>query len=339
MSKEIRAGMGIGMIDENKYRILYLYNWLVKHTDAEHPMTTAELIRMLKEEYDIEVNRNTITKDLSILKKCNFHIEMVRTPQNNRYYWDGNIFETPEIKLMMDAISPSKFITQKESERLINKLMTFVNSETAEHLKRNVFVTGRVKSSNEKGYYIEDALNDAINDRKKVSFQYMEYDVYKKCRLKNSGQFYILSPYTLIWDGDYYYVIGFCDSHNKIQTFRLDRIARQPVILEEDIVPMPPYFRLAEYYKSVFRMYDTDEPVFVELLCENSMMNAIIDQFGKTVNTRIVNDTHFIVKAEVCASPTFYRWIFGWDGRVKILKPQEIRQKYKKMLSRALEIY
>ena len=141
----------------------------------------------------------------------------------------------------------------------------------------------------------------------------------------------------MIWDGDYYYVIGYCDSHNKVQTFRLDRIDQRPEILDEIIEPAPEDFTLSKYYRTVFRMYDTDEPEQVALLCENHVMKAIIDNFGLEADTEVVDEAHFRANVTVCTSPTFYRWVFGWGGAVKILEPESVQSEYKKMLRQALK--
>ncbi|MDO4556378.1 MAG: WYL domain-containing protein [Lachnospiraceae bacterium] len=323
-------------VNGTKFRILYLYQILVRYSDADHPISTVELTQMLKEKYNMDVNRNTLANDLDILRESGLHIEVIRSTQN-RYYYDGRIFDVPELKLLVDAVSSSKFITERKSEQLIGKLLTLTNIDNAAKLRRHIYISGRVKSDNEKGYYIVDAINDAIDLKRKISFLYTDYNGDKQRIIKHDGNPYIVSPYALIWDGDYYYVIGHCDSHDKIQTFRLDRIERQPEILEEIIEPAPDEFNLAQYNKTVFRMYDTDEPVAVKLLCENHVMKAIIDSFGLNVDTMKVDDDHFLANVTVCASPTFYCWIFGWCGAVKIQEPMSVKDEYKKMLKQALK--
>jgi len=325
------------MENGTKFRILYLFQYLVQHSDADHPFSTVELIRMLKEKHAIDVNRNTIGKDLDIMRQSGLHIEVIHSTQN-KYYFDGRTFDVPELKILVDAVSSSKFITERKSEQLITKLLTLTNSYNAAKLRRHLYPAGRVKSDNEKGYYIVDATNDAIDMKRKISFQYADFDGNKQRVLRRDGQPYIMSPYALIWDGDYYYVIGHCDSHDKIQTFRLDRIIRQPEILEEIIEPAPVDFSLAEYNKAAFRMYDTDETVEVTLLCENHIMKALIDNFGMDVDTELVSKEHFKTRVTVYTSPTFYRWVFSWSGAMKILEPESVRMEYRKMLERAMEL-
>lgn len=319
-----------------KFRILYLYQILVQYSDSEHPISTMELIRMLKEKYDIDVNRNTIGKDLDIMDKSGLHIKMIRSTQN-KYFYDGQTFNIPELKLLVDAIAASKFITERKSEVLIGKLLSLANEFGAAKLRRHLYTTGRVKSDNEKGYYIVDVINDAIDLRRKISFQYTEYNTEKQRILKNDGKPYVVSPYSLIWDGDYYYVIGFSELRNKLQTFRLDRIDKSPEILDEPVIPMPEDFDLATYHKAVFRMYDTDKATEVTLFCENFIMRAIIDNFGLDVKIKKIDNEHFEAHVNVCTSPTFYQWVFGWNGKMKILKPESVLKEYRRMAKKALE--
>ena len=319
-----------------KLRILYLYQHLLKYSDAEHPISTGQLIEDLKTQYDIDVNRNTLANDLAMLHKSGFNIEVIHS-QSNSYYIDTQTFDMAELKVLIDAISSSKFITKKKSEELIDKLLSLTSEHGAAQLRRHVYVEGRVKSDNEKGYYIVDAINEAIDTGHKIRFQYADYSTKKRKVLRHGGEPYIVSPYALIWDGDYYYVVGFSEKRGIIQSFRLDRIFKTPEMLADEALPAPKSFNIDAYAQSIFRMYDTDRPVEVELLCKNHIMNAIIDRFGKSIHVHEMDNDHFTVKAMVCASPTFYRWVFGWNGDMKIIGPGNIKEEYKAMVMKALE--
>ena len=324
------------MENGNKLRLLYIYQHLFRYSDAEHPITTPELLRYLKEEHGMDVNRTTLPGDFAMMEKAGLHFEVVRSRQN-KYYFDGRLFDVPELKVLIDAISSSKFIPEKKSKELIRKLTTLTSEYNAERLRRHVTVEGRVKSENERAYYILDAVNTAIDKNCKIRFQYTEYGNRRRKVLKNSGEYYIVSPYALVWDGDYYYMIGYCDNREHMRNFRLDRIYKTPVILEdEDAVPEPEDFNLADYSRKVFRMFGSDEETEVELLCETGMMNGIVDQFGTNVKTEVVDEDHFKATVTVCPSPTFYRWVFGWNGGIKILGPKYIKDEYRKMLLKAL---
>ncbi len=323
------------MENRTKLRILYLYQHLMQHTDAEHTLSTAELMKILEEQYSVKVSRNTISNDLAILHDCGLHIEHYESTQN-KYYYDGHIYELPELKVLVDAISSSKFITQRKSDELIAKLLTLTNSQNAANLRRHIYVSGRAKSDNENGYYIADAINTAIDNKRKISFHYTDFDMTKQRYISNDGKPYTVSPYTLIWDGDYYYMRGFCDERQEMRNFRLDRIAEQPKILNQIAVMPPNDYNPAGYSKHVFQMYDTDKPVAVQLYCHVSVMKYLIDNFGKNFDSEIIDNTHFKAKIDVCTSTTFYRWIFGFDGLIKIIGPDSAVLEYKTRLKSAL---
>lgn len=325
------------MESNTKLRILYLYQHLLRCSDADHPISTGQLIENLKTEYDIDVNRNTLANDLAMLNKSGFNIEVIHS-QSNSYYIDTQTFDQAELKVLIDVISSSKFITEKKSKALIDKLLSLTSEHSSAKLRRHVYVEGRVKSDNEKGYYIVDVINEAIDTQRKIRFQYADYSTKKRKVVRHDGEYYVVSPYALIWDGDYYYVVGYSEKRSIVQSFRLDRFYKTPELVDEPRIEPPKNFSLDAYAKSVFRMYDTDEPVEVKLLCENRLANAIIDRFGKSVMMDEADINHFIITVEVCASPTFYRWVFGWNGDVKILGPEKVVEEYRKMAKKALEL-
>ena len=173
-------------------------------------------------------------------------------------------------------------------------------------LKRNNYVVNRIKPDNEQIYYIIDAINDAINAGKQISFQYYDYTGLKKKVLKNKGEVYKLSPYKLLWCGDYYYVLGYSEKKSKVINFRVDRIASKPEILDKDIVPMPDDFDIENYTKEVFFMF-SGEKVLVDLRCDNSLMKNISQSY-------------------------FFGWVFGFNGKVQILAPESVKEQYRQMI-------
>lgn len=257
--------------------------------------------------------------------------------REKKYYLEDRLFELPEIKLLIDAVQASKFNSISKSRDFIAKLTQLTSDTNATKLKSNVVVTGRVKSDNEKSYYIVEAINDAVNESKRVSFTYTDYNAQKERVLQNDGEPYLISPYALIWDGDYYYVPSLDHERNQLNIFQVDRISRPPEILEEPAAPPLEDLILADCSREVFQMYDTDEPIEVSLLCENTLVKHLIDQFGLDVPTELVDENHFRVKVLVYASPTFYRWVFGWCGRRKIEAPPSVLEEYRSLARAALE--
>lgn len=322
--------MTVKKVTEAKPRVLCLLKLLEKYTDEDHQLTTSELSSLLENEYGLTVHRVTFKKDIEALQAMGYDIVETRSSQN-KYFLGSREFELPELKLLIDAVESSKFITSTKSKELIEKIHSLTSIHQVEKLKRNNYVVRNVKPNNEQIYYIVDAVNDAINSNKQISFQYYDYTGLKKKVLKNKGEIYKLSPYHLVWNGDYYYVLGYSDKREKVISFRVDRIASVPTILNKDNIPMPKDFDLNEFTRSVFFMYGGDK-VQVNLRCENGLMKTIIDRFGEDVTTLAYDMESFRVVVDVEASPTFYGWVFGFGGKIEILGPEVIREEYEKQI-------
>lgn len=239
---------------------------------------------------------------------------------------------------MIDAVEASKFITEEKSGQLISKLKNQASVYQAEKLKRNTLVMNRVKPNNEDIYVIVNLLNEAINKKRAISFQYYEYSALKKKVLRNKGETYIISPYHLIWSGDFYYLVGYSEKREKVVSFRVDRIAPTPKILRTVAEPMPAKFDLIKYTKEVFSMY-AGEHVQISLRCENSLMKTIIDRFGEDVTVFAYDMKSFRAIVEVSASPTFYGWVFGFGGKIQILGPEKVKMDYQEMVLEAAGQY
>lgn len=318
---------------ETKPRILYLKKILEERTDEENPLSTKQLINILNDEYGISAHRTTVTKDIEALQEFGMDIVTIHSTQS-KYFVASRKFELPELKLLIDAVESSKFITKKKSDALIEKIHTMTSPGQVAKLKRNNYVVNRIKPDNEQIYYIIDTINDAINAGKQISFQYYDYTGLKKKELKNKGEIYKYSPYKLLWSGDNYYVIGYSEKKSKVVNFRVDRIAGMPEILDKDILPMPDDFDIENFTKEVFFMFP-GEKVMVDLRCDNSLMKTMVDCFGEDVTTLAYDMTSFRVQTEVSASPTFFGWLFGFNGKVQILAPESLKEQYKQMIMNA----
>ena len=289
-----------------------------------------EAMEILEKEYGISTSRGTVSDDIKVLQEFGMEIEVEPSTQN-RYYLIGRKFDLPELKALIDATESARFITKEKSDVLAQKLSSLSSLNNASVLTRNIDVENRIKAENEKIYYIIDALNEAINRKKKVSFQYFTYNVKKQKKLKYEGYTYVFSPYKLIWNGDYYYVVGYSEKHKGIGSFRLDRMARQPNVLDEDAASPPKGFNLNTYLNSMFRMYNGHRKE-IELICDNDVMDAIIDKFGKEVKVLANDMKSFRVIVNTAVGSVFYSWIFGFAGKVSIKSPEEIRDEYKQLV-------
>lgn len=322
------------MDNDSKLRPLYLAKILYEQTDEEHYLTTVQLINILEEKYNIKAHRQTIKSEIELLRKFGLEIQEIKSVQN-RYNICSRDFENAELKLLIDAVESAKFITAGKSKELVAKLSSLAGNFGAEKLKRNVCCEGRIKSDNERIYIIVDVINEAINDGKKISFPYFQYNIKKEHQLKHNGNPYVLSPLHLVWNGDFYYLVGVADD-NSIRNFRVDRIAKCPTILDEDSIQAPEDFNIDDYINTTFRMFNA-EHTDVELLCNNDVIDSIIDRFGEDVVITEDENEKFKITVNVATSHIFYNWIFGFGGKVKILRPENIRIKYEEMLKNALE--
>ena len=317
-----------------KLRPLYLAKILYEQTDEEHYLTTAQLMQILEEQFGITSHRQTIKADIDLLKQFGLEIEEVKSVQN-RYNLYGRQFDIPELKLLIDAVESSKFITANKSQELVEKLSKLAGEHASAGLKRNVCCENRVKPGNEKVYLIIDAINEAINDNKKISFQYFHYDENKKQQLKRDGKPYVITPLHLVWNGDYYYMIGVYDYKQRLGSFRVDRIAKRPTILEEDGTPAPEGFDVNEHINTTFRMFNSTHAE-VELICDNDVMDSIIDRFGEEVSTCPYDQQSFKAIVNIAVSNVFYSWVFGFGGKVKISSPEHVKERYADMLRSAV---
>ena len=316
-----------------KLRPFYVAKMLYEQTDEDHYLTIVQIMDQLERDYGIVTSRGTVSDDIKVLQAFGIEIEVEPSIQN-RYYLIGRRFDLPEIKTLIDAVESARFIPKEKSAVLVKKLGALTSRNYVASLVRNVDVENRIKADNEKIYYIMEALNDAINEGKKVSFQYYTYNAQKEQELKHNGEVYIFSPYKLIWNGDYYYVVGYSEKHKGIGSFRLDRIVKQPDILDEDTVQPPHDFDLNVYLNSMFRMYNGNRKE-IELICDNDVMDAVIDKFGKDVAVQEIDDRTFKTVVTTSVGSVFYSWIFGFCVKVKIVGPADVKEEYAAMVGKA----
>lgn len=317
-----------------KSRLVVLAKMFYTLTDEEHTMTNIDILEYLME-HDAPANEKTLRSDIRLLKELGFDIVTI-VSRPNRYYQGKREFTLPELKLLIDAVCSSRFITTKKSHDLGTKLAELASDNQKKELHRNVYATNRVKNSNESIYGMVDMINEAINSHRKIKFKYREYTGDLKPILRNDGEVYELSPYALFWNEDFYYVIGWSDKHSNVSTFRADRIVNL-VITDERAVKKPEDFNLDDYSRRIFEMYD-GEPTEVKLEVRNDLAKYLVDRFGTDLETTPTGDDYFQVTVEVSLSPTFYAWVFRFGGEIRILSPvravNEITEMSKALLNR-----
>jgi hypothetical protein len=318
-----------------KLRPFYLAQILYERTDEDHSLSTAELMEILENEYGIKTHRQRIPADVEVLRSFGMEIQEIMSSQK-RYNLISREYDIAEIKLLIDAVESSKFITKKKSEELVAKLSKMAGRNQAENLKRNISAEDRIKYDNESILLIIDGINEAINAGKKISFLYFKYDVRKEPKLRNDGKPWIFSPHKLVWNGDFYYMVGVFDNGKRVGTFRVDRIMKRPDILEEDALPFPADFDFEKHLQTSFRMYGTKYTT-VDLICSNDVMDAILDKFGKDVTTYCYDMENFRVEADVVPSTVFYSWVFGFGGDVVINGPANVKEEYKQLVQKVAD--
>ncbi len=320
------------MKNEKKSRIIYLLKYLMEESDEHNPISTRDITEYLST-LGMSVHRETIADDITLLQESGIDLIKIKSSPN-KYFVGTRKFEFPELKLLVDAVQSSKFITAKKSEVLIDKISNLTNSKRADLLKQGIYFSQDNKPLNEQIYYNVDIIHDAIHGNKKIHFKYFEYTNEKVKQHKHKGYIYEFSPYTLFWSDDHYYVIGYSKKHWSIICFRVDRMDKI-VLTDNKIIPKKEDYDPEYYTSQVFNMYSGLKTT-VELQCENSLMDVIIDRFGEDVETSIIDDDHFIVTTEVSTSPTFLSWAFQFDGRIKILSPSSVIDQMTNMASKYL---
>ena len=320
-----------------KLKLLYLLKILLENTDEEHAMTVKEMISELKR-YGIPSERKSIYDDLEALKFFGFDI-VSRRSRTTEYFIASRFFQLAELKLLVDAVQCSKFITYKKSKELIKKLSSFTSKHNAKLLQRQVYVADRVKTMNESIYYNVDRIHMAISQNRQISFRYFQYTVDKKKKFRKNGERYITSPYALSWDNENYYLITFSEKYQDFTHYRVDKMS-DIEITNEPRVKLPDHleFNIAGYSKKVFNMFGGEEET-VKMQFDNSLVNVVIDRFGKDVYIEKADENSFIMKAEVVVSPTFLSWVFQFGDKVKILDPEYLVSKYKQYLANTLGLY
>ena len=315
-----------------KLKLLYLMKFLLERTDGNHGLSAPELIRLL-EEKGISAERKSVYDDLRAL--ASFGVDIVK--DRDGYRVASRLFELPELKLLVDAVQSSKFVTAKKSGELIAKLETLASREEAKQLHRQVYVGNRVKTMNESIYYNVDKIHDAINGNSQITFFYFEYSAKKEKQYRHNKLRYRVSPYALCWSDENYYMIAYDGQASKLKHYRVDKmdeiqVERDPREGKE----LYQSFDTALYTKGVFGMFGGEEETVV-LRFENRMAGIVLDRFGKEITLRPDGEQHFQIRIPVRVSPQFMAWVFGLGSGAEILSPESVKQRYRAMLKEALD--
>ena len=318
-----------------KMKLLYLMKILLERSDEEHPLTIQALLQALAE-YDIRAERKSIYSDLELLRQYGLDIEM-RQRKTFGYYVASRQFELPELKLLVDAVQSSRFITQKKSGELIGKLSSLTSRHHAKQLRRQVFSAERPKAINESVYYSIDTIHLAIQDGFKINFQYFDYDLSKARAYRRDGAQYTLTPLALCWNDDNYYLVCYNAKYEDFNHYRVDRMSNVCLSGEKADKIDRGRFNVAAHMKRVFGMFG-GERVRAKLRFDESLINTVLDRFGIDAPLRKV-DGGFEITVEISESPVFLSWMMQFGHRAEIIAPDSLREAMGRLVSELYEIY
>ena len=320
--------------DNQKLKILYIWDYLQKNSHEEHPVRAAELIDML-DKHRIRCDRKTIYSDISALQ--DYGVDIISIPgKNGGYYIASRNFELPELKLLIDAVQSSRYLTEKKSRELIEKLCAQCNEQDGKLLKRTVLVSGRVKSMNETIYYNVDTIQEAIAQNKQITFRYFDWDLGQKRRYRERD--YIASPYGLCQDNENCYLLALSERHG-ITSYRVDRMS-DISLLPANRIPCPELTgkALHDHANRLFQMYSGDA-VDVKLQFHRSLINVVVDRFGSDTMLIPHGPEHFNFTVKVAVSPMFLSWVIGFGNKAQILYPEAVKEQCKQLCMEAMSHY
>ena len=320
-----------------KLKLLYIARLLMRKSDENHLISTAQIIEELSH-YGISAERKSIYDDIESLRYFGLDIIQVKGRQGG-YYLGERDFELPELKLLVDSVQSSKFITQDKTYDLIKKIENLASVYDGQLLQRQVYIQNRVKSMNESVYYAVDAISDAITQNNQITFKYFEFNLKKERVYKHNGQLYKVSPFALVWDNENYYMLAWDSAVEKIKHYRVDKM--YGVSMTDEKREGTEAFEktdMSAYTKSVFGMFGGKEER-VKLRFANRLAGVVIDRFGRGTMIIKDGDEHFTVSVNVVISQPFLAWVFGFGADAEILSPESARVEMKKHAEIVCEMY
>ena len=306
-----------------KLKIIYVMEYLLKYSDEEHPVTTNQIIAYLQS-HDIAAERKSIYNDIESLRDYGLDINQVSAGNTYGYYVASREFELPELKLLVDSVQSSKFITHKKTMSLIKKIENLASVYEAQLLNRQVFVKNRIKTMNESIYYNVDAIHTGIANNRKIRFHYFEYTVQKERRFRRDKAWYVISPFALTWDDENYYLVAYDSEAGIIKHYRVDKMEKISTLDEErDGQEVYQALDMAVYTRKTFGMF-TGEEIKVQMRFENHLVGAVLDRLGSEVFIVPDGPAHFTVRTDVVVSPQFFAWVLGFGSQAQIVGPAHV---------------
>ncbi len=326
--------------ENQKLKMIYLMDKFLRDTDEEHGITVKEMIEYL-EKNDIGAERKSLYDDIARLQDYGLDIISEKVGRETYYKLVSREFELAELKLLVDSVQSSKFITTAKTNELIKKIEGLTSRYQAGSLQRQVYVINRVKNPNEKIYHFVDALHEAIHNREMITFQYGVWNTKKQLVPRHGkDKVYTISPWALSWFEENYYLIGYDHDAGKDKHFRVDKLLKLDICKNSSgYVAKPTGMDIASYNSKIFGMFG-GEPVSVKLKVDNSMVGVILDRFGKNINIiPVEGEESFTANVDVAISQQFIGWLIGLGDKVQVVSPDKLRMKVKESLEDILKLY
>lgn len=310
-----------------KIKLLYLVDILKRYTDEEHPMSATEICSML-EENGVTAERKAIYNDIEVLIQYGFDIICTRVPKNG-YFLASREFELPEIYLLADAVRSAKFISAKKTRELLKKLDGMLSLYQAKKRDKNIFFDSS-KCTNEEIYYIIDGINTAIEEGRKITFEYSIRTLCENREIKPKRKTMKVSPYAMTWQDDHYYLIANYEKYDNLLHLRVDRMHSVEVTDEKsrhfsEVSDYTEQFDIADYTNRLFQMHGGSVED-IELRCNKNLMEQVVDRFSENIFVRDVTDTHFTFGVKAAVSEGLISWIVSYGGDIKVLSPESLKQ-------------
>ena len=316
-----------------KVKLLKLLELLRKRTDEQHPMTTSEICTAM-DELGIPCDRRIVKQDVDNLNDLGYEVMVTMVGHEKAYYVEDRSFSLPELKILIDAVHASSFITEKKSEELIEKLAALAGEHRAEVLKRNMVCFNTRKHSNEKILYTIDTLEEAILTQKKVIFLYFDLDENGQRVYRRGGHHYVVEPVALVFNEDNYYLTSYSSRHDSTSNYRLDRMDAVEIIEEpcgEKAVALRD--EVAAYTEQAFKMFGGQlEDVALEF--DRGLIGVVYDKFGESVKMIPSGENRCIATVKVRISPVFWGWLFQFAGQMDIISPARLNEEYKQQAAK-----
>lgn len=323
----------------NNDRLLKLLEIFQEQTDEENQYSLNELVEKLILEFgkDYKVDRKAIKRDIDAINKSKkMHIIETVVENNKKLYsYQNRLFELYELRMLIDAVSSARFITDIETERIINKIKKLTSTGLAKKLQNQIYLDNRTKMENNEVRYYIDQIHTAITNQCRISFQYGKYDVNKEFKLNRDGDAYLVEPISLIWSNDYYYLIGKYDT-GEIRHYRIDRMKN--LTITDSKFKIDFQFNINNYINKTFNMYAGEEE-FIEIQFDNHLINVIIDKFGQDIYIKKVDHSKFAIKTRAVVSKGLERWILNWGSDAKVISPKSLVEKIDDEIRKMYDLY